>query len=117
MLGTAETIADVPFDRVRALLTSAGAPTLLGVSGRTTGLTIGVEPEQSMLWVHGGYWYQGEDLFIAQGPHDSDRTQVVYRIRNISGQPDLLIRLWQRSILKGQQHQLEQYAAELAQRL
>lgn len=113
LLGTVTAVAYVPFERVRALLTPDGALTLLAVTDRSPDLTIGVEPNDGLVWMHGGYWYQGEYLFAAH----PDGTEVTYRVRNVSGQPDFAIRLWQRRTLRDQQRQLDQYVAALAQRL
>jgi len=113
LLGTVVAIAHVPFDRVQPLLTSEGAPTLLNLADRTAGLAMGAEPDHALVWLHGSYWYQGEYLFAAH-PRG---TEVTYRIRNISGHPGFAIRLWQRRILRDQQHHLDQYVADLERRL
>jgi hypothetical protein len=42
--------------------------------------------------------------------------EIAYRIKNVSGQPDALIRLWQRPLLKRQQHDLDALAAALPSR-
>jgi len=113
LLGTAVAVAHVPFERVQPLLTSDGAPTLLNLAGRTAGVTIGAEPTHALVWLHGGYWYQGEYLFAAH----PQGTEVTYRIRNISGHPDVAIKLWQRRTLRNQQHHLDQYVTDLERRL
>jgi hypothetical protein len=113
VLGKAGAVAAVPFERVQTLLTAEGAPILLDVEHRAAGLTVGAEPSDSLVWMHGGFWYQGEYLF-APSPAG---TMVTYRIRNISGLPDAAIRLWQRRMLKAQQADLERYAVALPRRL
>jgi hypothetical protein len=70
-------------------------------------------PAQALVWLHGAYWYQGE---YELAPH-RDGTQVTYRIRNVSGHPDLFIRLWQRRLLRSQQADADRFAAELPERL
>lgn len=60
VLGTASVVAAVPFERIQPLLTSEDAPTLLDVEHRAAGLTVGAEPDDSLVWMHGGFWYQGE---------------------------------------------------------
>ncbi|HEY9289818.1 MAG TPA: hypothetical protein VIP98_00925, partial [Microlunatus sp.] len=74
---------------------------------------IGVEPNHGLVWMHGGYWYEGEYLFSPR----PEGTEVTYRIRNISGHPDFAIRLWQRRMLRDQRRQLEQYVTDLPRRL
>lgn len=113
VLGEATAIAAVAYERVRPLLTDQGATTLLGLDGRPAGLTVGADPSRSLIWLHGKYWYQGEYTFA---PH-ADGTQVTYRIRNISGHPDVVIRLWQRRTLRTRQRQVEEYAAALPARI
>lgn len=113
VLGTARAVAAVRFQRVRPLLTNEGAAVLLGLDGHPPSVTVGADPDRAMVWLHGSYWYQGEYLFA---PH-RDGTEVTYRIRNISGHPDLAIRLWQRRALKAQQRDLDEYAAALPARL
>jgi hypothetical protein len=108
VLGTARAVAAVPFERIQPLLTTEGARTLLGVEHSAVG-TVGAEPDDSLVWMHGEYWYQGEYLF-APCP---DGTTVTYRIRNISGTPDSVIRFWQRRMLKAQQGDLERYVVAL----
>jgi hypothetical protein len=113
VLATASAVAAVPFERIQPLLTAEGARTLLGVEHSAVGVTVGAEPDDSLVWMHGEYWYQGEYLF-APCPGG---TMVTYRIRNISGTPDFGIRLWQRRMLKAQQADLERYAVALPRRL
>ena len=113
MLASVTAVAHVPFERVRQLLTPEGAPTLLNAADRTPEVAIGAEPSRALVWLHGGYWYQGEYLF-ARHAHG---TEITYRIRNISGHPDILIRLWQRRTLRDQQLHLDQYVADLERRL
>lgn len=113
VLGEATAVAAVPFSRLGPLLTEDGAAVLLGLQGRQAGITVGADPSRSMVWLHGTYWYQGEYTFA---PHP-DGTEVTYRIRNVSGHPDLAIRLWQRRMLKAQQRQVDEYAAALPARI
>jgi hypothetical protein len=86
---------------------------ILGTAVAAAGLTVGAEPDDSLVWVHGGFWYQGEYLFA---PRFSD-TVVTYRIRNISAAPDVAIRCRQRRMLKAQQAHLDAYAAALPRRI
>lgn len=113
MIGTATAVAAIPFERVLPLITQEGAATLLGVEAQSVGLTVGAEPDRALVWMHGGYWYQGEYAFT---PHP-DGTEISHRIRNISGHPDVAIRLWQHRILRSQQRDLDRWAADLAQRV
>lgn len=113
VLGEATAVAAVSYDRVRPLLTEEDAAVVLGLDGHPQGVTVGADPGRSMLWLHGEYWYQGEYVFA---PHH-DGTEVTYRIRNISGHPDLAIRFWQRRMLKAQQRHLDEYAAALPARV
>jgi hypothetical protein len=113
VLATAVAVADVPFDDILSLLTVEGARTLLEVADDAVGVTIGVEADESLVWMHGEFWYQGEYVFSPR----PDGTLVTYRIRNVSGTPDLVIRIWQRRMLRAQQTDLERYAAALPRRL
>ncbi len=113
VLGTAVSVARVPYDRVRPFLTDDGAARVLGLAPVPAELVIGATASPALVWLHGAYWYQGEYEFA---PH-CDGTQVTYRIRNISGHPDLLIRLWQRRLLSSQQADTDRFAAELPARL
>ena len=113
VLATAVAVAAVPFERIQPLITADGAWTLLDVEHRAVGLTVGAEPDDSLVWMHGEYWYQGEYLFAPC----LDGTKVTHRIRNISATPDFAIRLWQRRMLEAQQADLEKYAGALTRRL
>jgi hypothetical protein len=113
VLGERTAVAGIAFGKVQPLITDGGASTLLGLDGRTAGVTVGADPDRAQVWVHGSYWYQGE---YAYAPHP-DGTRVTYRIRNISGHPDFLIRLWQRRTLRTQQRDVDAYAATLAGRI
>lgn len=113
VLGTATAIAKVPFRRVRTLLTPAGARILLDLTEAIPEVSVGVEPVDALVWIHGNYWYQGEYRF----EEHPDGTKVTYQIRNISGHPDLAIRLWQWRTLRDQPKHLAEYADSLAERL
>jgi hypothetical protein len=113
VLGECTAVADIAFDKVRPLITDEGVSILLGLDRRTAGVAFGADPSQALAWMHGSYWYQGE---YAYTPHP-DGTQVTYRIRNISGHPDFLIRLWQRRLLRTQQRDVDAYVAALVGRI
>jgi hypothetical protein len=113
VLGECTAVADIAFAKIEPLITDEGVSILLGLDGRAAGLACGADPSQALIWVHGSYWYQGE---YAYAPHP-DGTRVTYRIRNISGHPDFLIRLWQRRLLRTQQRDLDTYAAALPARI
>lgn len=113
LLATATARAMVPFDQVRAHINQSSARRLLGV-GVESSLTVGAAPELSMVWMHGGFWYQGEYVFE---PIGAGETAVTYRIRNISGLPDWLIRLWQRAHLAAQQDAVDRFAKQLPGRV
>lgn len=113
MLGVATAVADVPFASVRPLITPDRAHLLLGVAHGTPDLTIGAEPDRSLVWMHGQYWYQGEYEFAP----DRAGTRVTYRIRNISGHPDAMIKMWQRRTLKAQDRAVAEFAAQLPRRV
>jgi hypothetical protein len=113
VLATAVAVAAVPFERIQPLLTPGGARMLLDVEHAAAALTIGVEPDDALVWMHGEYWYQGEYIFRPC----PEGTTVTYRIRNISGTPDVAIRLWQRRLIRAQQADLERYAEALPRRL
>ena len=112
-MGECTAVASVAFDKVRLLITDEGAPVLLDLDGRTAGLAVGADPSRALVWVHGSYWYQGEYVFASH----PDGSQVTYRIRNISGHPDFLIRLWQRRLLRAQQRDLDAYVVGLVSRV
>ncbi|HZX05317.1 hypothetical protein [Kribbella sp.] len=109
LLGTATAVADVPFEQLRPFLTEERCRALLGdpadVSVDVDGATVGMQ---------GQFWYRGEYTFT---PYGENGTEVTYRIRNVSGRPDAVIRLWQRKMLKDQQRAVEAYAAELPGRV
>ena len=113
VLATATAVASVPIRRVEAHIHTRGARRLLGL-GPDQSLAVGAVPEKSMVWMHGGYWYQGEYIFESAG---DNRTRVTYRIRNISGRPDWLIRIWQRRHLRTLQLDVDRFAAELPARV
>ncbi|WP_125612259.1 hypothetical protein [Specibacter cremeus] len=113
VIGTANAVAAVPFERIRPLINVDGARVLLGLDYQPPGLTVGAEPARSLVWMHGAYWYQGEYIFKSH----PQGTAVTYRIRNISGHPDLVIRVWQRRVLKAQQQNLDVYLLDLPNRL
>jgi hypothetical protein len=113
LLATATARAMVPFDEVRAHINQSGARRLLGV-GSEPSLNVGAAPGLSMVWMHGGFWYQGEYVFEPCGPAE---TAVTYRIRNISGLPDRVIRLWQRAHLAAQQEAVDRFARQLPGRV
>ncbi|MGZ0147056.1 hypothetical protein ACXJJ3_08285 [Kribbella sp. WER1] len=108
LLGTARAVADVPFERVRPFLTEERCKILLGsppgVSMDLDGATVGMQ---------GQFWYRGEYTFAAYG----EGTEVTYRISNVSGRPDGIIRVWQRKALKNQQRDVDAYAAALPGRV
>jgi hypothetical protein len=108
VLGTAKAVAAVPFDQVRPFLTEERCKVLLGspagVSVDLDGDTVGLQ---------GQFWYRGEYTFAPSG----DRTEVTYRISNVSGQPDAIIRLWQRKMLSRRQRDVDAYAAALPGRV
>lgn len=115
MLQIVDADADVDFERVRGMLNDQDAPVLLDLTGnRADVVTLGVEPDRSMVWIHGNYWYQGEYVFA---PGDVGGTRVTYRIRNISSTPNAVIRLWQRRTLREAQRKLDRLAAALPERV
>lgn len=114
VLGVATAVADVPFDQVRPFLTAEHCARILGVDGsRAAGVSVDADPATRSLGMHGQFWYRGDYTF---DPHPAG-TAITYRITNISGYPDALIRLWQRAALKRQQQDVETFAATLAARL
>lgn len=113
LLGTVTATAWVPHGHVLAHLNGSDARRLLGI-GSDPSLRVGAAADPSMVWMRGGFWYQGEYLFAPLG---EAQTLVTYRVRNISGFPDWLIRLWQRGHLKSQQRSVDRFAAELPGRL
>jgi hypothetical protein len=104
----------VPFDRIRALMTAERAHVLLGLDqAAATTVSVDVDPTTDTLGLQGRFWYRGEYTF---SPHPRG-TEIAYRIKNVSGQPDALIRLWQRTLLRRQQHDLDALAAALPSRV
>lgn len=112
LLATAKARAAVGFEKVAGHLNASGARRLLGL-GPGSSVSVGVAPEESMVWMHGGFWYQGEYLFEPAGPE----TAITCRVRNISGLPDWFIRTWQRTRLRSLQRDLERFARELPGRV
>ena len=114
VLGSVTAVVPVPFDRIRPLMTAQTAPVLLGLDrGAATTVSVDVDPTTDTLGLQGQFWYRGEYTFTAH-PRG---TEIAYRIKNVSGQPDVIIRLWQRRILRRQQHDLDALAAALPARL
>jgi hypothetical protein len=113
LLATAAALASVPYAHVQARLNTSSARRVLGV-GSEPSLSVGAARDLSTLWMRGGFWYQGEYIFAPMG---EAQTLVTYRIRNISGFPDRLIRTWQRAHLKSQQRVVDRFATELPGRI
>ncbi|WP_427895254.1 hypothetical protein ACQHIV_16555 [Kribbella sp. GL6] len=108
VLGTVKAVAAVPFEQVEPFLTEERCRALLGdLSG------VSVDVDGTTVGMQGQFWYRGEYTFTPYG----EGTEVTYRIRNVSGQADAVIRLWQRKVLKDQQRAVEAYAAELPGRV
>lgn len=109
VLGTARAVADVPFEQVRPFLTAERCRVLLGreVAG------VSVDVDGDTVGMQGQFWYRGEYTFAPYG----EGTEVTYRIHNVSGRPDGIIRIWQRKALKDQQRAVEAFAAELPRRV
>ncbi len=107
-------MADVSFARVAPFLTAERAAVVLGVDrANPAGVVVEADPGNCSVGMHGQYWYRG-DYSFAEHP---DGTLITYRITNISGQPDALIRLWQRKVLRRQQRDVEAFAAVLPERI
>lgn len=113
LLATATALAAVPYDHVKQHINTSDARRLLGV-GSEPSLIVGAAPDRSMVWMHGGFWYQGEYVLEPAG---ATETAVTYRIRNISGLPDRLIRVWQRAHLTSRQDVVDRFAAQLPSRV
>ena len=114
VLGRATAVSPVPFDRIRALISAKRAHVLLGLDqAAATTVSVDVDLTTDTLGVQGQFWYRGEYTFT---PHPRG-TEIAYRIKNVSGQPDTIIRLWQRRLLRRQQHDLDSLAAALPARL
>ncbi|WP_432891389.1 hypothetical protein ACQPYH_14675 [Kribbella sp. CA-245084] len=114
VLGTAKAVASVPFDQVQPFLTEARCKHLLGLDrANPAGVSVDADPAAGTVGMQGQYWYRGEYTF---GPHP-DGTEITYRIVNVSGSPDAVIRLWQRKVLNNQQRDLDAFAADLPSRL
>ncbi|TDU90514.1 hypothetical protein EV138_4105 [Kribbella voronezhensis] len=103
-------VADVSFARVVPFLTAERAAVVLGVDqANPAGVVVEADPGHRTVGMHGQYWYRG-DYSFAEHPGG---TLVTYRITNISGQPDALIKVWQRKVLRRQQQDVEAFAAAL----
>jgi hypothetical protein len=114
VLGSVTAVAPVPFDRIRPLMTAERAHILLGLDrAAATSVSVDVDPTTDTLGLQGQFWYRGEYTFT---PHPGG-TEIAYRIKNVSGQPDTIIRLWQRRLLRRQQHDLDTLAAALPSRV
>ncbi|KAA1399589.1 hypothetical protein [Aeromicrobium ginsengisoli] len=113
LLGSATARAAVPYDQVKQHINASDARRLIGV-GSEPSVIVGATPDESMVWMHGGFWYQGEYVFESA---DAAQTAVTYRIRNISGLPDRFIRVWQRAQLRSQQDVVDRFAAGLPGRV
>ena len=116
VLATATAVSAVPMSQVQPMLTQERCRRLLGLqqSSRAGGLTISPDVEANgTVCVQGEFWYRGEYTFA---PH-AQGVEITYRIKNVSGMPDRLIRLWQRSALRRQQQNLDRLAASLPSRI
>jgi hypothetical protein len=114
VLGRVTAVSPVPFDRVRPLITAKQAQVLLGLDqAAATTVSVDVDPTTDTLGLQGQFWYRGEYTFA---PHPGG-TEITYRIKNVSGRPDAIIRLWQRALLRRQQHDLDAFAAALPSRV
>lgn len=110
VLGSVTALALVPFDRVRPLISVGQAHILLGLDqAAASTVSLDVDPTTDTLGLQGQFWYRGEYTFTAH----PQGTKIVYRIKNVSGRSDAVIRLWQRRLLRRQQHDLDAFAAAL----
>ena len=114
LLGTATAVAAVPFERVEPLLTEAGSRLLLGLDqSNPAAVAVDVDPAAATISMQGQFWYRGEFAFA---PH-SGGTEVTYRIKNVSGWPDVVIKFWQRKLLDRQRRELDAFVGALPVRL
>jgi hypothetical protein len=114
VLGTVTAVAEVSFARVVPFLTPERCAIVLGVDqANPAGVAVEADPGNHTVGMHGQYWYRG-DYSFAEHPGG---TLVTYRITNISGQPDALIKLWQRKVLRRQQRDVDAFAAALPERI
>lgn len=114
ILGSATAVAPVPFDRVRPMLTQESGPLLLSLDPATAAsVSMNVDPDTGTVSLQGQFWYRGEYTFA---PHPRG-TEITYRIKNVSGAPGPVIKLWQRPLLKRQQHDLDTFASALPSRV
>jgi hypothetical protein len=114
ILGSVTAVALVPFDRIRPLITAEQAHVLLGLDpAAASTVSVDVDPSTGTLGLQGQFWYRGEYTFT---PHPRG-TEIVHRIRNVSGRSDAVIRLWQRRHLGRQQQNLDALAAALPSRV
>lgn len=112
VLGTVKAVAAVPFDQVRPFLTEERCKVLLGLE-HANPAGVSVDVDGTTVGLQGQFWYRGEYTFA---PYHGG-TEVTYRITNVSGRPDAIIRLWQRKALKEQQRDVDAYAAALPGRV
>ena len=113
LLGSTTAVADVAFERVRQVLTEEHAAILLGLNALPPGVLVTADARRSTLAMQGQFWYRGEYAFAPDGRG----TLITYRVINVSGQPDAMIRIWQRASLRRQQRDTDAFAADLPNRV
>lgn len=69
--------------------------------------------EARIVRIQGQWWYRGEYTFDAH----PEGTLMTYRIYNLARLPDLVIKMWQHSLLRRQQDGAEALAQTLSNRL
>jgi hypothetical protein len=100
--------------QVQRMLTEDRCLRLLGLDQISrAGLTVSADGPTGTVVVQGEFWYRGEYTFASH----PEGVEITYRIKNVSGMPDRLVRLWQRSVLRRQQQDLDRLAASLPSRV
>jgi hypothetical protein len=114
VLGAVSAVAAVPFDQVQPFLTKERCKRLFGLDqANPGGVSVDADPASATVGLQGQFWYRGEYTFAPLG----DGTEITYRIVNVSGSPDAVIRLWQRKVLTNQQRDVDAFASDLPRRV